>query len=366
MQHGMLQCSNGIKWSFQLTSDDEQAIRRTGKYLGKKGLDDLVEAIRDNFKLPCPEGSPPETFRERFEQAFVSIGGFTSVCDVAALEKGGRCTVVDFGGPVIQAYMECGKLYVDVSLFNGVDKSPVKITGRDFKNNLPPNWDRNFNANALEVVNEKGLPVFQLINRTPNHIHLNGLFVAPAGMIFGNGDVMVHNPKLPVTVSYKRVFRYPSRQYQGELEKEEAGGKSKQTMINSPGSAQVIGDNNTVNLGTQPRRITVAEAEKILPVLRAHPPQTITVYRISSDTDSDFYGRQIAALLREGGWEVELNGFQILSPMIYGVECRIKDPVKAAIICPLLQEAFGAAGIKITLEGPIDIDPTILVVGKKP
>ncbi len=37
--------------SFELTTADEEQIRHTGKYLGKKGLDDLIEAIR----IPAPK-----------------------------------------------------------------------------------------------------------------------------------------------------------------------------------------------------------------------------------------------------------------------------------------------------------------------
>lgn len=55
--------------SFKLTSTDEQEIRREGKYLGKKGLDDLIAAVRKYYRptetethgelLPAQDPNPP-------------------------------------------------------------------------------------------------------------------------------------------------------------------------------------------------------------------------------------------------------------------------------------------------------------------
>lgn len=46
--------------TFQLTASDEQEIRRAGEYLGSKGLDALIEAIRSNVKSlqSAPTGKP--------------------------------------------------------------------------------------------------------------------------------------------------------------------------------------------------------------------------------------------------------------------------------------------------------------------
>lgn len=53
--------------TFKLTSTDEEEIRSAGKYLGKKGLDDLIAAIRRNYAetelhgllIPATDPSPP-------------------------------------------------------------------------------------------------------------------------------------------------------------------------------------------------------------------------------------------------------------------------------------------------------------------
>lgn len=46
--------------SFQLSPEDEKEIRRAGRYLGKKGLDNLVGAIRSNYRVITSPRSLPE------------------------------------------------------------------------------------------------------------------------------------------------------------------------------------------------------------------------------------------------------------------------------------------------------------------
>ncbi len=51
------------KVDFHLTIDDEETIRRAGRYLGKRGLDDLIAAARKNYlispaaAMPSPQSS---------------------------------------------------------------------------------------------------------------------------------------------------------------------------------------------------------------------------------------------------------------------------------------------------------------------
>jgi hypothetical protein len=43
--------------TFQLSTEEELEIRRAGKYLGKKGLDDLIATVRHNYRVDA--GTPP-------------------------------------------------------------------------------------------------------------------------------------------------------------------------------------------------------------------------------------------------------------------------------------------------------------------
>jgi hypothetical protein len=142
-----------------------------------------------------------------------------------------------------------------------------------------------------------------------------------------------------------------------------------QTMTNSPGSAQVVGDNNTVNLGPQPRTITVEQARKIIEVLRANPSQSITVYKSIIDNEAGNHALQIARVLELGGWNVKVEGIGQLIPPTYGIECRIKDSEKSATICPLLEKAFGTVGIKIIPNPKAATEPffvSCILVGLRP
>jgi hypothetical protein len=201
---------------FHMTASDETEIRRKGEYLGKKELDDLIEAIRHNFRCPPTPPESTDTFHEKFDNVYISVGGFTGGWPVPLLEKGQRVQVIAFAGDAIEAYMECGKLYVDASLYNGLGASPIEVRHNDFAV-LPPNWDRNFNISAFEVVNEERFPIFQMIYEAPNRIHLNGLFFHRGGLFFANGNEFTLNPKLPLELRYERLFKYPSWQHQGEI-----------------------------------------------------------------------------------------------------------------------------------------------------
>ena len=59
---------NSAGVAFSLTAEDEQRIRRVGRYLGRTGLVNLVAAIRNNYR-PAVRPSSTETIRESKTQA---------------------------------------------------------------------------------------------------------------------------------------------------------------------------------------------------------------------------------------------------------------------------------------------------------
>jgi hypothetical protein len=44
--------------NFPVTSQDAQEIRRVGRYLGKRGLDDLIDALRQSLRVSVPTRTP--------------------------------------------------------------------------------------------------------------------------------------------------------------------------------------------------------------------------------------------------------------------------------------------------------------------
>jgi pimeloyl-ACP methyl ester carboxylesterase len=98
-------------------------------------------------------------------------------------------------------YVAKGVFYVDASVTEGMGHSVVEIKGNNFTV-TPPDWDRNYSANAIEIVNAHGQPIFQMIRRRSNVIEISGIFAGKNAILDARPD--------------KLLFRYPSWKYPGE------------------------------------------------------------------------------------------------------------------------------------------------------
>mgnify|MGYP001568959281 CR=1 FL=1 len=170
--------------------------------------------IKSNVKLEEP------TFSEEVNKVSFSLGegGITDITNVDKIKKSPR-EPFNFGGfKPIKIYFSEGKLYADVKIYRGVNLPSLELK-RNKLINKPPDWDFNSNKNALEVVNEKQIPIYQFFYKTPSHIVMNGIFPFPGGLILANENGAIINPILPATFSLKRIFKYPSWKYPGKYEK---------------------------------------------------------------------------------------------------------------------------------------------------
>jgi hypothetical protein len=77
-----------------------------------------------------------------------------------------------------------------------------------------PSWDKNSSANAFEVINAHGVPVFQMIRRDDFHIEFNGIFPLPGGG-FLVADSNGISDRLE-GYAPKVIFKYPSWKYPGQ------------------------------------------------------------------------------------------------------------------------------------------------------
>ena len=175
----------------------------------------IYEQIRQRL-LGQQEGP---TFQEKLENVTFSLGGggIHTIYRLSDLEKAPREPFNLGGFSPVRIYAETGKVYADVTVYGGPASPPIEVKHNEVVVG-PPNWDRNFSQSALEVVNEKQFPVFQLIYKTPSHIVFNGIFPFPGGLILANEEGSVVNPTVPVTFSLKRIFKYPSWKYPGQYE----------------------------------------------------------------------------------------------------------------------------------------------------
>jgi hypothetical protein len=101
-------------------------------------------------------------------------------------------------GSPLTLFLKQGRVEVDTEIYS---KSGVLPIDRNRLIIRPPRWDSNCNENALEIVNERQLPVFQMIVERPTHLTIKGQFSENDAT-----DQMV------------RIFRYPSYDYAGEHE----------------------------------------------------------------------------------------------------------------------------------------------------
>jgi hypothetical protein len=127
--------------------------------------------------------------------------------------------------PVISPYVKDGLLTADISLF-APGQAYEAFSLRDGKFHLlAPNWDVNASERAIEVVNENGIPIFQLIRSSAKHLHIDGLFrTKNAVLLLGRGGLIIQpilgdaaNRFVPPADFLPKMFRYPSWQHPGEM-----------------------------------------------------------------------------------------------------------------------------------------------------
>ena len=136
---------------------------------------------------------------------------------VEQLEQEPQSPVNFYGFIPFTVYIKDRKILVDCSLYGGLGEPPATISELGFT--VKPNgWDANADENAFEVVNDKQQAVLQLIYLSQYHVVINGYFYSANGVYVANygGDTyFTYEPTTGITYSIKRIFKYPSSEYQG-------------------------------------------------------------------------------------------------------------------------------------------------------
>lgn len=158
------------------------------------------------------------TFGQEHQHLNFSLGnGMTCRYSIEQLRKQPN-SPFNLGGHVpVSVYVKDDKLYGDVEIFSQSGLPPIKII-KNSLTGLPHNWDMNKNESAMEIVDERHNPVYQLIYKHDGHIILNGLFPFPGGFVVADDCGMSMNPPLPYTLQIKRIFKYPAWKYPAEYE----------------------------------------------------------------------------------------------------------------------------------------------------
>lgn len=206
--------------TFGLNNATEREIREAGKYLGKKGLDDLIAAVRVNYRSAAAELEGP-TFIEDIDNCSLVFGGNTAVFSLQLL-RSTRLTPFTLNGVAPIVYVEDNRFYADVKLLGPDNKSLVEVR-RNHLTVTPLRWDSARSKNAFEVVNEQGDVVFQIIYKKPSTIIINGIFPVPnrLGWVTYFNELRMYGA-IPATepppqgFPLKAIFRYPTWKYHNE------------------------------------------------------------------------------------------------------------------------------------------------------
>jgi hypothetical protein len=170
---------------------------------------------------PSNDERPP--FSETSEEVTITVGGSSLRFSIGALEGKRIPFPLAFGVSESSDYspiyvgLRGGKPMVDVTVWAGHDKPAVEVKENRFTVR-PRDWDSNTSQTALEIVNEKGVPVLQVYYKNPYRISISGTFAVPGGWLYATESSLLINPS-PDPPPLKPIFRYPSWKYPGEYAK---------------------------------------------------------------------------------------------------------------------------------------------------
>jgi hypothetical protein len=177
------------------------------------------EKTEETESLTQPKTSKLEepTFSEETNDVSISFGNAGTFSTPISSLKEKPFVPINFNGfkPVKLYYLE-NNLYADVKIYGGSGLPAIQIKKNKLINK-PQKWDFNSNKKALEIVNEKQIPMYQYIYKTSSHIILNGIFPLPGGgVIFASEGGSITNPSPSKMFSLKPIFKYPSWKYPGQ------------------------------------------------------------------------------------------------------------------------------------------------------
>ncbi len=158
---------------------------------------------------------PSSTFSESLGDFVVIVGGHPRTVSGTSTRQH-PANIAPFGdATAIRAYVERGKIFVDASVVYALDRPPLRLVHNNLQDQ-PPEWDRNWDSSAIEIVDDKLIPRFQLIYKNARTAILRGVFRFSGGaMVLGETNSHAFIGGQEDSVNIVRLFKYPSRLYQG-------------------------------------------------------------------------------------------------------------------------------------------------------
>ena len=250
-------------------------------------------------EITRPSARPlkPPTFVEKQGDYIVSLGGNTA----SIPSSGGMAPMLGSGDEwLVRAHVENGKFLVDAKLFSGRNSGAVLMERNQFSIGQA-SWDRNFDDSAFEAVNENLVPVLQIIYSLPRRVEIFGLFgdrplvISPKGI----AGLAPGTPITPENYPVKRIFKYPSRRYQGqELEVDQSAMKGIVPARTAKASLTTLSDG---------QRFVIKQE------LDPYAGKSVRLIRVGSDTQAAVVFEQLIDVFKKAHWTIQTAQIETVS-----------------------------------------------------
>jgi hypothetical protein len=154
-------------------------------------------------------------FHERAPNFTVRLGSISVTASIAQV-RGGAFVPFKFDHVVpFRMSMKDDMFLVDANLGGTLGMPTIRITQGGFER--PPfGWDRNFDNDALEFVDDQQRPVFQMIYRG-SVVQINGVFSIGDYMVVATEEHTLAGRIPAERIAFESpIFKYPSVRYMGE------------------------------------------------------------------------------------------------------------------------------------------------------
>lgn len=126
---------------------------------------------------------------------------------------------------IISDHVFANRLYIDVAIAGTHPFGAFKLSGTRVEGHLPPLWDMNFHATAVEIVNNDNVPIYQIVYKRPEVVGVYG-FIVGSNSVFAisHSGIQTIPPFIhgfdqgldPKILGLKRIFDYPALAYPGK------------------------------------------------------------------------------------------------------------------------------------------------------
>ncbi len=138
----------------------------------------------------------------------VSFGGLTALWLKEHLEQPlpiNQLIMVNGQVPIV-VYMKGGRLMVSAKFFNYKNEIIAELKENEWAVNASTVYKRNYDANAVEVIDNHDVVVLKAYFETPMQIRLEGMIVTPQVILIGTGQQMHSVPNLSGVPSEQDKF----------------------------------------------------------------------------------------------------------------------------------------------------------------